>query len=139
MALINPNLQKLVSQARSIVPPDHHYAPISGSVVASPESAFVHIQDWAFLNGFAYVVESGLSAGRRVRYECIFHSRKSKETRNTRDIVKGDRRRVKTHMRGIGCPAAIIISKHKKIGDQWVLIINDQEHNHPPAVDLFSL
>jgi hypothetical protein len=139
MASINPNLQKLVSQARSIVPPDHHYAPISGSVVASPESAFVHIQDWAFLNGFAYVVESGSSAGRRVRYECIFHSRKSKETRNTRDIVEGDRRRVETHVRGIGCPAAITISKHKKMGDQWVLIMNDQEHNHPPAVDPFSL
>jgi hypothetical protein len=62
MASINPNLQKLVLQARSIVPPDHYYALISGSVVASPESAFVHIQDWAFLNGFAYVVESGSSA-----------------------------------------------------------------------------
>src|ERR1700761_5275716 len=50
MATITPNLQKLVSQARSIIPPDHHYAPVSDSVVASPESAFVHIQDWAFLN-----------------------------------------------------------------------------------------
>jgi hypothetical protein len=115
---INPNLQKLVSQARSIVPPDYYYALISGNVVASPKSAFVHIQDWAFLNGFAYVVELGSSAGRRVRYECIFHLRKSKETRNTRDIVKGDRRRVETHVRGIGCLAAITISKHKKMGDQ---------------------
>jgi hypothetical protein len=79
MASINLNLPKLVSQARSIVPPDHHYALISGSVVASPESAFVYIQDWAFLNRFAYVVESGSSAGRRVRYRCIFYLRKSKE------------------------------------------------------------
>jgi hypothetical protein len=33
----------------------------------------------------------------------------------------------------------ITISKHKKMRDQWVLIMNDQEHNHPPAVDPFSL
>jgi hypothetical protein len=61
--------------------------------------------------------------------------KKVEGTRNTRDIVEGDRRRVETHVRGIGCPAIITISKHKKMGDQWVLIMNDQEHNQQCASD----
>jgi hypothetical protein len=58
-----------------------------GGIVADPDTVFVHINDWAFLNGYAFVKLSSSAKGRRFRYACIFHSRKlGQRTQNTRKI-----------------------------------------------------
>ena len=112
---------------------------LRSTVVSSstPEAAFVHIQPWAFINGYAYVIES--KGKRRVRYECIFHSRTGRKTRNTRKTLEEDRIRTGTHTRGMNCPAAILVSKYKKQGDQWVLHYAQKGHNHAPSPDPFLL
>jgi hypothetical protein len=107
-----PKLQAQLDQARANIPLDHREAPPNDSIVSHPDTAFIHINDWAFLNGYAYVVLSGSANLRRIRYSCIFHSRKEGErTRNTRDIDESDRQRVETNVRGINCPVGITISR----------------------------
>jgi hypothetical protein len=80
--------------------------------VSNLDTAFIHINDWAFLNGFAYVKLSGSEKEGRYRYGCIFHSRAAgQRTRNYRKIHEKDRKRVNSYVRGIGCLAKITISR----------------------------
>lgn len=103
-------LQASLNKARANIPLAHHEVP--EGVVSNPDSAFIHINDWAFLNGHAYVKLSGSMKEGRYRYSCIFHSRKEGErTRNTRKIDEKDRKRVNSYVRGIRCPVKISISK----------------------------
>jgi hypothetical protein len=67
-------LQASLNEARAKIPLAHHEVP--NGVVSNPDSAFIHINDWAFLNGYAYVKLSGSMKEGRYRYSCIFHSRK---------------------------------------------------------------
>jgi hypothetical protein len=106
-----PALQASLNQAGTDIPLAHHEVP--KGVVSSPDSAFIHINDWAFLNGHAYVKISGSMKEGRYRFGCIFHSRKKgQRTQNTRKIDKKDRRRVNSYVRGIGCPVKITISRY---------------------------
>ena len=133
-------LQASLSQARANkIPLAHHEAP--DGIVSSPDNAFIHINDWAFLNGHAYVKISGSMREGRFRFGCIFHSRKEgQRTRNYRRLNEKDRQRVKSYVRGIGCPVKITISKQKSLGDQWCLRhTNLGQHNHPPTLNPFSL
>ena len=84
MANTAPQLPELAAQIKKAIrtiPDQYRDAPIDGSIVVDPEAAFVHIQHWAFINGYAYVTES--KGKRRVRYECIFHSRTGRNTQNS--------------------------------------------------------
>ena len=104
-------LQASLNQARANIPLAHREVP--EGVVSSPDTAFVHINDWAFLNGHAYVKLSGSAKEGRYRYSCIFHSRKEGErTRNTRNIKKKDQKRVNSYIRGIECPVKITVSRY---------------------------
>lgn len=104
-------LQAHLNQAQANIPLAHHEAPREG-VVSSPDTTFIHINDWAFLNGYAYVKLSGSAKEGRYRYGCIFHSRKEgQRTQNTRKIDEKDRKRANSYVRGIGCPVRITISK----------------------------
>ena len=101
-----------LDQARADIPLDHYREPIHGGIVSHPDTAFIHVNDWAFLNGHAYVRVSGSAKARRVRYSCIFHSRKDGErTQNTRKLDEDDRLRVGTKVRGLNCPVGITISR----------------------------
>ena len=51
------SLQADIAQARANIPIAHYEIP--EGVVFSPDTAFVHINDWAFLNGFVYINISG--------------------------------------------------------------------------------
>lgn len=105
-------LQAKLDQARANIPLAHHEMPRNG-IVSNPESAFIHINDWAFLNGHAYVKLSGSAKSGRWRYGCIFHSRKEGlRTQNTRKIEEKDRKRVNSYVRGISCTVGITISKY---------------------------
>ena len=72
---IPPALLAHLNQVRANIPLDHREVPHEG-IVSDPDTAFIHINDWAFLNGHAYVKLSGSANSRRCRYGCIFHSRK---------------------------------------------------------------
>jgi hypothetical protein len=139
------SLQADLNQARANIPLAHYKVPVG--VISSPDSAFVYINDWAFLNGHAYVELSGSAKEGRYRYSCIFHLRKEGErTRNTRNIKEKDRKRVNLYIRGIECPVKITVSRYvqriafkitlilsriKTQGDQWVLRhTNFDQHNH---------
>jgi hypothetical protein len=77
------SLQADINQARANIPRAHYEQP--DGVVSSPETAFIHINDWAFLNGFAYVNIAGSEKEGRYRYSCIFHTRAvGQRTRNYR-------------------------------------------------------
>ena len=103
-------LQASLNQARANIPPAHRDVP--EGVVSNPDSAFIRINDWAFLNGYAYVKISGSAKEGRYRFGCIFHSRKEgQRTQNTRNIDEKDRKRVNSYVRGIGCPVKITVSR----------------------------
>jgi hypothetical protein len=132
--------------------------PDQGGIISHPDTAFIYINDWAFLNSYAYVRVSGSAKARRVRYSCIFHSRKEGErTQNTRKLDKDDRLRVGTKVRGLNCLVGITISRsvheirsteepilitsrQKDREDQWVLRYTYfDQHNHPPTPNPFDL
>jgi hypothetical protein len=53
---------KLLNQARSVISPEHRQQP-KGGIVADPDTIFVYINNWAFLNGYAFVKLSGSAKG----------------------------------------------------------------------------
>jgi hypothetical protein len=59
---IPPVIVKLLNQACFIIPPEHRQQP-KGGIVADLDTVFVHINDWAFLNGYAFVKLSGSVKG----------------------------------------------------------------------------
>jgi hypothetical protein len=104
-------LQTHLNQARANIPSNHREGPQEG-IVSDPDTAFIHINDWAFLNSHAYVKLSRTVNTGRCRYGCIFHSRKEgQRTQNTCKIEEKDWRRVNSYVRGIGCPIGVTISK----------------------------
>jgi hypothetical protein len=135
MTTINSKLAEQIAYATEAIPANHRLQPAHNIVVSGPEEAFQHLQDWAFTQGCAYVVESKVD--RRVRWDCIFHK---KETRNTRRTAEEDRQRVGTFVRGTGCKAYYYVSLQKKQGDQWIFCWGKTtEHNHLFTPDPFSL
>jgi hypothetical protein len=55
-------------------------------------------------------------------------------------MEEASRQRVSTFIRGTGCPVYFYVSKKKRQGDQWIFCYGKHlEHNHPCAIDPFSL
>jgi hypothetical protein len=105
-----PSLQADINQARANIPRAHYERP--EGVVSSPATAFIHINDWAFLNGFAYIKTASSEKEGRYRYSCIFHSRTAgQRTRNYRQLDEKDRKRANSFVRGMGCPVKITVSR----------------------------
>jgi hypothetical protein len=69
---ITTNLAAMLAQARGDIPSAHHQPP-PNRIVSSPEDSFVHINNWAFMNGQAFVITQGSSALRSVRYDDPLH------------------------------------------------------------------
>jgi hypothetical protein len=73
-----------------MIPPEHRQQP-EGGIVADPDTVFVYVNDWVFLNGYAFVKLFGSAKGRRCCYVCIFYLRKlGQRTQNTRKIEEKD-------------------------------------------------
>jgi hypothetical protein len=135
MSSITLELQAQIDRAIEAIPVSHREPPLHGTVVADPAIAFDRIQDWAFINGYAFVKESINDL--RCRFECIHHK---PDTRNGRKIEERDRKRVSTFVKATGCKACLYVSRQKKRGNQWILCYSKYtEHNHPPAIDPFKL
>ena len=110
MNLLEPLRAHLI-QARANIPSSYREVPKEGPV-SDPDTAFIHINDWAFLNSYIYVKLSGTMNTGRCKYGCIFHSRKEgQRTQNTYKIEEKDRRRANSYVRGISCPVGVTISK----------------------------
>jgi hypothetical protein len=135
MTTILPTLAAQIELAIKAIPAAHREPPIHDTVVADPDSAFQRCQDWAFTQGFAFVIETRTDI--RVRFECLHHK---KETRNSRHLEEVDRVRAETYTRGTGCRFALYVSRQKRRGDQWILCwTKHTSHNHPLAPDPFQL
>lgn len=106
-----PSIAAQLQQARANIPLKHHDMPEDGSIIATLESAILHLNDWAFLQGHGYVTASGSAKERRWRYNCVFYSRaQGQVTKNGRKIEEQDRIRVNTHIRGISCPVGVTLT-----------------------------
>ena len=135
MTTVTPALHRQLAQAIEAIPTVHIEAPVAGEVVADPEAFYTRLQDWAFVNYYAFVISS--ANDQRKRYKCYHHQ---VTTRNTRDIAEEDRRRPATHVREGGCKYEVYISRLRREGGQWVFnYCKNTTHNHPPAVDPFLL
>jgi alkylated DNA repair dioxygenase AlkB len=111
-ASLPPSLIAQIQQVAANIPLEHHNMPPDESIVLSVKSAVLHLNDWAFLNGYGYVSSSGLARERRWRYRCVFHSRAdSQKTKNSRKTEERDRVRINTYTRGIGCPVSVTITQ----------------------------
>ena len=110
-----PHLRNEIATAIEDIPEAHRIAPVHGAIVSDPNSAFIHLQDWAFTQGYCFVIAS--SNDIRVRFNCIHHSI---ETRNTRKLTEGERRRIWTNVYQQGCKVSLYVSKQKRKGDNWV-------------------
>jgi hypothetical protein len=111
-ASLPPKLQAQLDEARAKIPIDRRRVPSYNSVVSHPNTAFTHINNWAFLNGYAYVRASGSTSLYRVRYKCILYLRKNgKRTQNTLKLDEKDRQRVATKVQEISCPIGITVTR----------------------------
>jgi hypothetical protein len=74
--------------------------PREGSIIPDIAAAYIHINDWAFLNSHGYVNISGSKEREaQYRYTCLFYLRKRGEnTCNYRQISKKDQQKVNTHI-----------------------------------------
>jgi hypothetical protein len=107
-----PSVIAQIKQVTANIPSQHHNVPEDDGIISSVESAILHLNDWAFLNGYGYVSTSGSAKERRWRYNYVFYSRaEGQETKNSRKIDKTDRVRVNTHTRGIGYPVGVTITQ----------------------------
>lgn len=101
-----------IEEATAKISPEHRCMPIDGGIFSSIDSALLHLNNWAFLNGYGYVNTSGSTRERRWRYSCVFHSRvEGRTTQNTRRLQEEERVRVNTHARGISCPVGVTITQ----------------------------
>ncbi len=93
MSTILPALQAQIDKVIANMPSDHREALIHGTVVVSPEAVYERVQDWAFTQGYAFVVES--STDTRVRFEYLYYKEDTRNTRNTEEKAK---KRTRTHV-----------------------------------------
>jgi hypothetical protein len=130
---VTPALAQLIQEAIDGLPKPHRQPPLTNESFETPELALIRLQDWAFTQGFAVVIESRRS--KRVIFECVHHH---KRTRNSRKTSLEDRERLDTTTRTKGCIWGLYISQRKGTGDQWILGWTREEHNHDLNPDPFS-
>jgi hypothetical protein len=102
---ITPELAKQIDEAIEAIPISHREAPVQNEIVVNPGVAFQRLQDWAFTQGYAFVIASKVAT--RVRFDCIHHKNATRNTRKTKEV---DRKRVEIHVRGTGCQYGVYIS-----------------------------
>jgi hypothetical protein len=130
---VTPALAQLIKEAIDSLPEAHRQPPLTNESFETPELALIRLQDWAFTQGFAIVIESRRS--KRVILECVHHHKK---TRNSRKTSLGDRERLDTKTRTKGCIWRLYVSQRQRTGDQWILGWTREEHNHDLNPDPFS-
>lgn len=129
---VTPELAAKIHLAIEVILPPHRRPPTPNELVDSPEAGLERLQDWAFTQGFAVVVESRNKT--RIRVECVNHH---KETKSWRKTKEEDRVRPKITSLAKDCPYAVYISYRKK-QEAWMIGLTCSEHNHPREPDPFQ-
>jgi hypothetical protein len=72
--------------------------PPDENIISSVESAVLHLNDSAFLNGYGYVSSFGSARELRWGYKCVFYSRaEGQEAKNSRKTEEKDLVKINTH------------------------------------------
>jgi hypothetical protein len=133
---VTAELQAQLNAAIANIPPAHRLHPSRDEVFESKEAAFIRLQDWAFINGFAIVKESSKTkAGQvnRVYLDCVHHK---KATKNSRKLDEVARKRHQTKTQASHCLFSLVIYHDESIG--WGVRPKCLEHNHAPSPDPFQ-
>ena len=130
---VTPEIAVAIAEAVQALPQAHRSVPRKGESFETPKQALLRLQNWAFTQGFAVVTESRTRD--RVRFHCIHHHKK---TRNTRKTKLEDRERVQTKTKAKGCLWSIYISIRKETGQNWILGWTHNKHNHSLTPDPFT-
>lgn len=86
-----------IQRAINVLPPAHRSEPQNGELVDNPQDGYTHLQDWAFVQGFALVKESSRPEQWVLHY--IYHHDQIKDCFK---IEQKDRKRVWTAMQAQG-------------------------------------
>jgi hypothetical protein len=80
-----PGLRNEINTTIKAIPVTNRVIPTAGAIVPDPNSAFIHLQDWASTQGYAFVIAS--SNNIRTRFNYIHYQVK---THNTRKLTEKD-------------------------------------------------
>src|SRR4051794_35564713 len=78
---VTPLLASQIQTATNALPPAHLITPVFGESFVTPEGALRRLQDWAFTQGFAVVIESSRKG--RAIFGCIHHKNTTRNSRKT--------------------------------------------------------
>ena len=94
MTSITPILKAQIIKAIEAIPEGRRRAPQPQTIVTGPEEALIIVNDQAFTEGYAFIMES--HRARMARFTCYHYGSK---TRNSRKLKEKDRKRVSTYER----------------------------------------
>ena len=114
-----------------MIPSAHHRAPADGEIFQTLEQAIVRLQDYAFIQGYALVVETKDPKRNRLVMECVRHKDKS---RNNRKITS-DERKCSTKVANLECKYRISV-RTTRFDTELTMTVSNDEHNHGPATAL---
>lgn len=129
----NATLQVRIKTAVDALPSSHRLSSVTGEEVESLEHGKTRLQDYAFTQGFALVIESHDKKRRRLRMHC---SRHKSNTRNTRKLDEEDRERVYTNVSFDQCKYSVQI-KYPRYEDRFIITVLNDEHSHDLSPDPF--
>ncbi len=86
-----------IQRAIEVLPVSHRMEPQDGELVHNPKDGYIRLQDWAFIQGFAFVTES-TQAEQWVLHSIHHHN----TTRDHRKTEKKDRKCAWTSIHAIG-------------------------------------
>ena len=104
------SLDQKIGKAKALLPPAHCLPPQEGEGFASWEEGKARLQDYAFTQGFAIVIESFQKTRGVMLLECTRHHRKE---RNTRKLAETDRQRKSTKVSFNNCKYRVRLRKKK--------------------------
>jgi hypothetical protein len=81
--MILPGLRNEIDTVIKAIPVTNRVIPTAGAIIPDPNSAFIHLQDWAFTQGYAFII--ALLNNIRARFNYIYYQVK---TRNTRKLTE---------------------------------------------------
>ena len=127
------DLIERIRKATDLIPSAHRLAPVDGETFSTLEQAVKRLQDYAFTQGFALVIETRDLKRNRLVMECIRHKDKYK---NVRKLTSDERKR-STKVSYLGCKyrVSVRIGRHDT---ELTLAISNDSHDHDSAYDPFA-
>lgn len=128
-------LQARIEKAIELLTSSHLLPPRDGETFLSLEGAKIRLQDYAFTQGSALVVEQNDKQRKTVLFDC---SRHHKKQLNTSKVEEKDRQRPNTKASFLDCKYRVRISSALPPRPEvLIIIITHAEHNHEMNPDPF--